>query len=74
MRLASRQTGGQRGTGETMFRLYAAGPETNGTARFLDDLLGGLRQVRRLGSHVIVNDGEANPMAATNCRAEGGQR
>ena len=59
-----------------MFRLYATGPDTNGTARFLDDLLQQYVRsaARRLDSHVIVSDGEANPMAAANCRAEGGQR
>jgi hypothetical protein len=59
-----------------MFRLYAPGPVTNGTARFLDNLLGDFVRfpARRLDSHVIVSDGEANPMVAANCRAEGGQR
>lgn len=61
-----------------MFRLYAMGPDTTGTARFLDNLIL-LRDyvrspARRLDGHVIVSDGGANPMAATNCRAEGGQR
>ena len=61
-----------------MFRLYATGPDTNGTARFLDNLIP-LREyvrsaARRLDSHVIVSNGEANPMAATNCRAEGRKR
>jgi hypothetical protein len=60
-----------------MFRLYAMGLDTNGTARFLDNLIPLREYVRpaaRRLSHVIVSDGEANPMAATNCRAEGGQR
>jgi hypothetical protein len=61
-----------------MFRLYAMGPDTNGTARFQDNLIP-LREyvrpaARRLDGHVIVSDGEASPMAAANCRAEGGQR
>jgi len=59
-----------------MFRLYASGPDTNGTARFLDNLLREYVRsaARRLDSHDIVSDGEANPMVAANCRAEGGQR
>jgi hypothetical protein len=59
-----------------MFRLYAAGPETNGRARFLDNQLGDYVRfpARRLDRHVIVSDGEANPVAAANCRAEGVQR
>jgi hypothetical protein len=59
-----------------MFRLYAAGPETNGTARLLDNQLADYVRfsARRLDSHVIVSDGEANPMPAANCRAEGRQR
>lgn len=61
-----------------MFRLYATGPGANGTARFLDNLIP-LRDyvrsaARRLDSHVIVSDGEANPVAATNGRAEGRKR
>ncbi len=59
-----------------MFRLYAAGRETNGPARFLDSQLGDYVRfpARRQDRHVIVSDGEANPMAAANCRAEAGQR
>jgi hypothetical protein len=61
-----------------MFRLYAMGPGANGTARFLDNLIP-LREcvrsaARRLDSHVIVNDGEANAMAAANRHAEGRKR
>ena len=59
-----------------MFRLYASAPDPNGTARFLDNLLRKYVRsaARRLDSHVIVSDGPANPMAATNCRAEGRKR
>jgi hypothetical protein len=61
-----------------MFRLYAPGPDTNGTARFSGNLIP-LREcvrsaARRLDSRVIVSDGVADPVAAANCRAEGGQR
>ena len=61
-----------------MFRLYAPGPDTNRTARFSGNLIP-LREyvrsaARRLDSHVIVSDGAANPVAAANCPAEGGQR
>jgi hypothetical protein len=61
-----------------MFRLYATGPGTNGTARYLDNLIPLQAYVRsaarRLDSHVIVRNGKANPMAATNCDAEGRKR
>jgi hypothetical protein len=61
-----------------MFRLYESGPGANGTARFLGNLIP-LREyvrsaARRLDSQLIVSDGEADPMAATNGRAEGRQR
>jgi hypothetical protein len=61
-----------------VLRLYVTGPGANGTARFPGNLIP-LREfvrsaARRLDGHVIVSDGEANPMAAANCRAEGGQR
>jgi|HubBroStandDraft_3_1064219.scaffolds.fasta_scaffold329181_2 hypothetical protein len=61
-----------------MFRLYVTGPDTDGTARFLDSLIPLLDYVpsaaRRLDSHVIVSDGAASPMAAANCCAEGRKR
>jgi hypothetical protein len=59
-----------------MFRLYAPAPDPYKTARFLDNLMreSAGSAARRLDSHVVVSDGPVSPMAATNCRAESGQR
>jgi hypothetical protein len=62
-----------------MLRLDVTNPDTDRKGRSLDNLIP-LRgdTVRfaapRLDTRVIVNDPDANPTVATNCRAEGRKR